>query len=232
MGTSQSYSIKPSPNWTKTKRAITHLAKPGNMNQANVENFLGNFSRAVSENNVFGRAGGTAIGNFLQFITNIQNKGWELAIQELAPQQEIGHLTLIEFLELLLELFCKNDSDMDDQAANIAFQELEGYIMTQLESVEDLSGLLANATEEQMLEWVGYFYTNYIMQIFGELYYTHLEEKESVPEDVLNGIRDYVETSVNEVLLNKPDDFNIFSDQGKAFVNGIIDELKDIWEQL
>lgn len=232
MGTSQSYSIKPSPNWTKAKRAITNLAKPGNMNQANVNNFLGNFSRAVSENNVFGRAGGVAIGNFLQFITDIQDNGWELAIQELAPQQEIGNLTLIEFLELLLELFCKNDSDMDDQAANIAFQDLEGYIMTELESIQDLSELLANATEDQMLEWVGYFYTDYIMQIFGELYYTHLEEKDSVPEDVLNGIRDYVEASVNEVLLNKPGDFNIFSNQGKDFVNGIIDELKDIWEQL
>lgn len=232
MGTSQSYSIKPSPNWTKAKRAITHLAKPGNMNQANVGNFLGNFSRAVSENNVFGRAGGVAMGNFLQFITDIRDNGWEFAIQELAPEQEIDNLTLIEFLELLLELFCKNDSDMDDQAANIAFQELEGYIMTQLESVEDLSRLLANATEEQMLGWVGYFYTSYIMQIFGELYYTHLEEKESVPEDVLNEIRDYVESSVNEVLLDKPDDFNIFSDQGKDFVKGIIDELKDIWEQL
>lgn len=232
MGTSQSYSIKPSPNWTKAKRAITHLAKPGNMNEANVENFLGNFSRAVSENNVFGRAGGAVIGHLLQFITDIKDNGWEFAVQELVPQQEIDQLTLIEFLELLLELFCKNDSDLDDQAANIAFQELEGYIMTQLESVEDLSGLLANATEDQMLEWVGYFYTDYIMQIFGELYYTHLEEKESVPEDVLNGIRDYVETSVNEVLLNKPDDFNIFSEQGRNFVNGIVNDLKDIWEQL
>ena len=232
MGTSQSYSIKPLPNWTKTKRALTHLAKPGNMNQANVGNFLGNFSRAVSENRIFGGAGSATIGNFLQFITDVKNNGWEAAIQILAPQQEYGNLTLIEFLELLLELFCNNDSDLDDQAASIAFQDLEGYIMTELGNVDDLAELLANATETQMLEWVGYFYTSYIMQIFGELYYTHLEEKDTVPEDVINGIKDYVESSVNEVLLNKPDDFNIFSDHGKDFINGLIDDLNDLWEQL
>ena len=49
MGTSQSYKIKSTPNWSKTKRAMTHLATPGNMNDANVNRFLGNFSRAVSE---------------------------------------------------------------------------------------------------------------------------------------------------------------------------------------
>ena len=33
-------------------------------------------------------------------------------------------------------------------------------------------------------------------------------------------------------MLNKPDDFNIFSEQGKEFVKGIIDDLNELWEQL
>ena len=70
------------------------------------------------------------------------------------------------------------------------------------------------------------------MQIFDELYYTHLEERGVIPEDIMNRLRDYVESSVNELMLNKPDDFNIFSEQGKEFVKGIIDDLNELWEQL
>ena len=70
------------------------------------------------------------------------------------------------------------------------------------------------------------------MQIFDELYYTHLEERGVIPEEMMNRLRDYVESSVNELMLNKPDDFNIFSDLGKEFVKGIIDDLNELWEQL
>lgn len=231
MGTSQSYKIKSSPNWAKTKRAITHLAKPGNMNDANVNRFLGNFSRAVSEERVFGDAGGKSIGNLLELIFNIRELGFEQAIQEANPEIDIHLLTLDEFLELLLELCCNNDSDLDDQAANVAFQELEGEIRAELDTVQELADLFANASEEQLLEWVASYYVNYIMQIFDELYYTHLEERGVMPEDVMDGLRDYVESSVNELLLNRPDDFNIFNDAGKDFVKGIIDDLNELWEQ-
>ena len=100
--------------------------------------------------------------------------GWEQAIHEINPEIDIHLLTLEEFLEFLLELCCNNDSDFDDQAANVAFQELEGEIRTELDTAQDLADLFANASEEQLLEWVGSYYVNYIMQIFDELYYTHL----------------------------------------------------------
>lgn len=231
MGTSQSFKIKSSPNWTKTKRAMTHLAKPGNMNDTNVNRFLGNFSHAVSEGRAFGSAGVNSIGNLLEFIANIREHGWEQVIQEINPEIDIHLLTLEEFLEFLLELCCNNDSDFDDQAANVAFQELEGEIRTELDTAQDLADLFANASEEQLLEWVGSYYVNYIMQIFDELYYTHLEERGVIPENIMSELRGYVESSVNELLLNKPDDFNIFSDAGKVFIKGIIDDLNELWEQ-
>ena len=127
MGTSQSYKIKSTPNWAKTKRAMTHLAAPGNMNDTNVNRFLGNFSRAVSEERVFGGAGGSSIGNFLDFIANIRDLGWEQAIQTIDPDIDVTQLSLEAFLEFLLELCCNNDSNLDDQAANVAFQEMEAY---------------------------------------------------------------------------------------------------------
>lgn len=231
MGTSQSFKIKSSPNWAKTKRAITHLAKPGNMNDTNVNRFLGNFSHAVSEGGAFGSAGVNSIGNLLGFIANIREHGWEQTVQEINPEIDIRLLTLEEFLEFLLELCCNNDSDFDDQAANVAFQELEGEIRAGLDTAQDLADLFANASEEQLLDWVGSYYVNYIMQIFDELYYTHLEERGVIPEDIMSELRGYVESSVNELLLNKPDDFNIFSDAGKDFVKGIIDDLNELWEQ-
>ena len=232
MGTSQSYKIKSTPNWAKTKRAMTHLATPGNMNDANVNRFLGNFSRAVSEERVFGGAGGSSIGNFLDFIANIRDLGWEQAIQTIDPDIDVSQLSLEAFLEFLLELCCKNDSNLDDQAANVAFQEMEGEIRTELDTAQDLAELFTTASEELLLEWVAFFYVSYIMQIFDELYYTHLEERGVIPEEIMNRLRDYVESSVNELMLNKPDDFNIFSDLGKEFVKGIIDDLNELWEQL
>ena len=231
MGTSQSYKIKSSPNWAKTKRAMTQLAKPGNINDTNVNRFFGNFSRAVSEEGVFGGAGGNSIGLLLEFISNIREFGMEQAIQDANPEIEVHLLTLEEFLEFLLELCCNNDYDIDDQAANIAFQEMEGEIRVGLDTAQDLADLFANASEEQLLEWVASYYVNYIMQIFDELYYTHLEERGVIPEDVMDELRGYVESSVNELLLNRPDDFNIFSDTGKDFIKGIIDDLNELWEQ-
>lgn len=231
MGTSQSYKIKSSPNWAKTKRAITQLAKPGNMNDTNVNRFLGNFSRAVSEERVFGAAGGRSIGNLLEFIANVRNLGWEQAVQEINPEIDVHLLSLEEFLEFLLELCCNNDSDLDDQAANVAFQELEGEIRAELDTAQDIADLFAIASEDQLLEWVGLYYVDYIMQVFDELYYTHLDERGVIPENVMEELKGYVESSVNELLLNKPDDFNIFSDAGKDFVKGIIDDLNELWEQ-
>lgn len=231
MGTSQSYKIKSTPNWAKTKRALTHLAQPGNMSGANVERFLGNFSRAVSESGTFGGSGSAIVNNFLEFIASVRQDGWEHAIQQIDPNVSIEVLSAGEFLELLLKKCCDNDSDFDDQAANVAFEVLEGEIQTDLKTAEEIGTLIGNATEEQILEWVALFYVNYIMEIFGELYYTHLEERGVIPEDVMNGLREYVETSVNELLLDRPVNFNIFSKEGKDFVNGILDDLNDLWGQ-
>lgn len=230
MGTSQSYKIKSTPNWAKTKKAMTHLAAPGNMNDTNVNRFFGNFSRAVSEERVFGGAGGTSIGKFLEFIASIRDLGWEQAIQDIDPEINITQLSLEAFLEFLLELCCNNDSNLDDQAANVAFQEMEGIIQTELDTAQELAELFTTASEELLLDWVAFFYVSYIMQIFDELYYTHLEERGVIPEEIMNRLRDYVESSVNELMLNKPDDFNIFSEQGKEFVKGIIDDLNELWE--
>ena len=72
---------------------------------------------------------------------------------------------------------------------------------------------------------------NYIMEIFSELYYTHLEERGVIPEDVMDGLREYVVSSVNEILLNRPEDFNVFSQEGKDFVRRILEDLNDLWEQ-
>ena len=83
MGTSQSYKIKSTPNWAKTKRAITHLSMPGNMNEANVGRFLGYFSRAISESHTFGGAGSAIAGNFIEFIANVRHQGWEQAIRQI-----------------------------------------------------------------------------------------------------------------------------------------------------
>lgn len=231
MGTSQSYRIKSTPNWAKTKRAMTHLAVPGNLNAANAGKFLGNFSRAVSESQTFGGAGKSTTDNFLQFIADVRNLGWEQAIHQIDADVDVVQLTAAEFLELLLKLCCDNDSDLDDQAANIAFEKLEGEIQTDLNTAEELGELIANASDEQILEWVGSFYVNYIMEIFSELYYTHLEEKGVIPENVMDGLREYVVASVNELLLNRPDDLNIFSEEGRIFVKGILDELNEQWEQ-
>lgn len=231
MGTSQSYRIKSTPNWAKTKRAMTHLAAPGNMSAANVGKFLGNFSRAVSESQTFGSAGTATAGSFIEFITDVRNLGWEQAILQIDAQVDVNHLTASEFMELLLKKCCENDSNLDDQAANIAFQVLEGEIQSELNTAEDIGTLIENATEEQILEWIGSFYVNYIMEIFGELYYTHLEERGVMPENVLDGLRDYVMSSVNELLINRPGDFNIFSQEGRDFINRILGDLNDLWEQ-
>lgn len=231
MGTSQSYKIKSTPNWAKTKRAITRLAAPGNMSEANAGRFLGYFSRAVSESQTFGGAGSTTVGNFIDFISDVRNLGWEQAVQQIDAQVDVTRLTAGEFLELLLKKCCENDSDLDDQAANVAFGILEGAIQSDLNTAEDIGTLIENATEEQILEWVGLFYVNYIMEIFSELYYTHLEERGVIPEDVMDGLREYVVSSVNEILLNRPEDFNVFSQEGKDFVRRILEDLNDLWEQ-
>lgn len=231
MGTSQSYRIKSTPNWAKTKRAMTRLASPGNMNEANVGKFLGYFSRAVSESQTFGGAGSTTVSNLIDFIADVRNFGWEQAILQIDGQVDFTRLTAGEFMEFLLKKCCENDSDLDDQAANVAFGILEGEIQSDLNTAEDIGKLIENAKEEQILEWVGVFYVNYIMEIFGELYYTHLEERGIIPEEVMDGLREYVVSSVNEVLLNRPEDFNIFSQGGKDFVRRILEDLNELWEQ-
>ena len=231
MGTSQSFKIKSSPNWSKAKRAMTHLSTPGNMTEANATRFLGHFGRAAGESRTFGRAGSATASNFIAFIGHVRNLGWEDVIRQVEPDTDLQALTAEEFLELLLKLCCDNDSDLDDQAANVAFEKLEAEIQGNLNTAQEIGELIENATEEQVLEWVGDFYVDYIMEVFNELYYTHLDERGVIPEDVMDGLRDYVMTSVNELLLERPDDLNIFSEEGRDFVNGLLDDLNEQWEQ-
>lgn len=235
MGTSQSISLKTTPNWTEAKRSMTALTKPEGRTQSNFNRYLGSFSRAVTSSgggSVFGNAGTRMSTNFVSLIGDIHENGLQQVVERLRPEVDFRNLASKDILLILYQnIVGQDNANIDDIAAKAAMDIVLTRVFSECETPADIEVILKDAAVDQLDGWLIDYYVSYFMEFNAELFETHIFEKEADPDVVCNEIRSYTEVWFQEHVKNEMAHINLFSVDGKRYLEGLKDRILSIWAQ-
>ncbi len=240
MGTSQSHTLKTTPQWSAAKKAMTSVVKDQGNAQKQAK-LMTAFSSAVGGDlyrgggrggsGSFGRAGARALGNIIQFISDVRLSGISVAVDGLGLSQEERPQTPRELIRVLCGLTAANaDAFHDDEAAITAQNKLLSKIFADCESLADIETLLREADEDTIDAWIIEFETEYIMEYMGGLFQSHIFDKDANPEIVCNQIKQWLRSELNNRLAEDLHHVNIFSAEGKAYLETLTARILDIWQ--
>lgn len=186
MGTSQIHLLKTTPQWSAAKKAMTIVIKDHG-NSQKLSKLMTAFRTAVNntmyrgrgnDRGTFGRAGSRALGNVIQFISEVRSVGIEGAIDSLKLALEDRPQIPRELIRTLCGLTSVDaDALHDDEAAVEAQEKLLSIIFEQCDSLADIETLLRQADEDEIDGWILDYEVEYIMEYMGELFQSHIFEK-------------------------------------------------------
>ena len=240
MGTSQSHSLKTTPQWSAAKKAMTSVIK-NHGNSQKQSKLMTAFGAAVGDGlyrggnrgvGSFGRAGSRALGNVVQFISDVRSIGIGGAIDVLGLPQEERPQTPIELIKTLCGLTSADaDALHDDEAAVEAQEKLLSMIFEQCDSLADIETLLQQANEDTIDGWILDYEVEYIMEYMGELFQSHIFDKNANPETVCNEIKQWLRSELDNRLANEMRHINVFSPEGKVYIDTLTAKILDLWQQ-
>lgn len=240
MGTSQSHSLKTTPQWSAAKKAMTSVIKDHGNSQKQ-SRLMTAFGAAVGEGlyrggnrggGSFGRAGSRALGNVVQFISDVRSIGIGGAIDVLGLTQEERPQSPRELIMALCGLTSADaDALHDDEAAVEAQEKLLSTIFEQCDSLTDIETLLQQADEDTIDGWILDYEVEYIMEYMGELFQSHIFDKNANPETVCNEIKQWLRSELDNRLANEMRHINMLSPEGKAYIDTLTAKILDIWQQ-
>ena len=239
MGTSQSLSLKTTPNWTSAKRAMSTIVRHRNaVTQSQVNSLLRNVSRAIihDSNRSYGRSGGRVAKNFVQFISSVRKNGIEAFVEQVNPGIEFEDLSVRDVLILIKKHVSNPNTDedhstLDELAARTAFEKVIGAIFSEAETIADIEDILKNATEEKIDAWMVEFQVEYIMELNGILFDAQIFSKGAEPDQIASQIRNYVRTKINEIYITEHHQINLLTPEGETFVESLTQQILNIWAQ-
>ena len=241
MGTSQSHSLKTTPQWTAVKKAMTSVIKDhGNSQKQSM--LMTAFGKAVGNGlyrggnrgggSSFGQAGSRALGNIIQFISDVRLIGIGGAIDSLGVPREERPQTPKELIMVLCGLTSVNaDALQDDEAAVEAQEKLLSIIFEQCDSLADIETLLQQANEDTIDGWILDYEVEYIMEYMGGLFQSHIFDKNADPETVCIEIKQWLRSELDNRLANEMRHINMFTQEGKAYIDMLTARILDIWCQ-
>lgn len=249
MGTSQSFKLKTTPNWSSAKKAMTEVTTEAT--PESIKKFLTAFSNAVSDTAYrgernetreqsdgghgggrsysFGKAGSRIAQNFVGLVSGIKDSGvvdfLGLSLDEL---QELTAQKLLH--QLYDKLAGKDDANPDDEAAKAALDELLAEVFNECAEIEDFNGIIQNASQDIVDGWLISYNVSYIIEYNAELFQTHIFSKEANPEKVFGEIKRFLRNEVSAYLGAEMHNINIFSLEGRQFIDEMTGKILDIWQ--
>lgn len=241
MGTSQSFGLKSSPNWTSAKRAVTNIVKGTGDNNRNSKNFLTSFSQALSGNVYrggggggrasFGHAGARTTKNFVSLINSIQGGGlaFALGIDQVQPSERPR--TKEDFIDEIIKFVeGETDATIDDGAASCAFRKVLLEILKDCETAEDIENVLKTADDDKMASWIITFEVEYILEYSGVIFQDHIFSKSGNPQAVLGEIRRWLHRELDNRYADEMKQIDFNSPEGKAYLDELTSKILDIWQ--
>lgn len=241
MGTSQSHSLKTTPQWTSAKKALTAVIKNEGNTQKHAKlmsafgNALGNEvyrgSTIGGKRGTFGYAGAKALHNTIQFISDVRSVGINAALNNLGLLQANIPTTPRELIRTLCGLTAEGTGAFaDDEAAVVAQESLLAKIFTECSTLQDVESILINSDDDTIDVWIIDFQVEYIVEYMGGLFQSHIFDKNADPEMVCNDIKDWLHSELDNRLAAEMTHIDIFSQDGKAYIESLTLRILKIWQ--
>lgn len=241
MGTSQSFSLKSSPNWSSAKRAITNIAKGAGDNNRNSENFMSSFSRALAGNvyrggggggrTSFGHAGAKTTKKFVSIVNSVRGGGLAFALGLDQMQPDERPRTKEDFIdEIIKYVEGENNATFDDAAAVWAFRKVLQEILKDCETAEDIENVLKTADDDKMASWIITFEVEYILEYAGVIFQGHIFSKSGNPQTVLGEIRRWLRRELDNRFADEMRQIDFNSPEGKAYLDELTSKILDVWQ--
>ena len=180
----------------------------------------------------FGRAGASVATNLLGFFSDVRENGLSQAI-ELANTVGVevpqSPRELIIFLCGLSSV--DTDADFDSEAANAAQRKLLSEIFKSCENLTDVEEIIKQADKDAIDAWIIDFEVNYIIEFQGSLFQSHIFDKAQDPDKVAGQIRRWLHSRLDKRLSDEMKHINLFSEEGKRYVETLTAKILDIWKQ-
>ena len=123
------------------------------------------------------------------------------------------------------------DADFDSEAANAAQRKLLSEIFKSCENLTDAEEIIKQANKDTIDAWIIDFEVNYIIEFQGSLFQSHIFDKAQDPEKVAGQIRRWLHSKLDKRLSDEMKHINLFSEEGKRYVESLTAKILDIWKQ-
>jgi hypothetical protein len=180
----------------------------------------------------FGRAGASAATNLLGFFSDVRDNGLSQAIEfanTVGVEVPQSPRELINFLCGLTSV--DTDADFDSEAANAAQRKLLSEIFKSCENLTDAEVIIKQANKDTIDAWIIDFEVNYIIEFQGSLFQSHIFDKAQDPDKVAGQIRRWLNSKLDKRLSDEMKHINLFSEEGKRYVESLTAKILDIWKQ-
>jgi len=180
----------------------------------------------------FGRAGASAATNLLGFFSDVRDNGLSQAIEfanTVGVEVPQSPRELINFLCGLTSV--DTDADFDSEAANAAQRKLLSEIFKSCENLTDAEEIIKQANKDTIDAWIIDFEVNYIIEFQGSLFQSHIFDKAQDPDKVAGQIRRWLHSKLDKRLSDEMKHINLFSEEGKRYVESLTAKILDIWKQ-
>jgi len=248
MGTSQSFNLKSTPNWTKAKRCMSSLVS-GDIDQYKLDALMAAFVLAINDNvaagdnnnhqgaahgrhghsTIFGRAGSSSSRKFLSFVSDVRQNGLAHALQLRAEE-----LQAKQPQEILNDIFknvsCEDNANFDDDAAKVALNELLTEMIGDSPDADTIEGILVNADQDTICYWIMKFYAIYIAEFLGQIFQKQIYDHSDDANRDRTAIIELIRQKIDERYGNDIRLLNLFSQEGAVFVGDLRDKIIQIWQ--
>ena len=180
----------------------------------------------------FGRAGASATSNLIGFFSDVRDNGLSQAIEianTVGVEVPQSPRELINFLCGLSAV--DTDADFDSEAANAAQRKLLSEIFKTCENLTDVEEIIKQADADTIDAWIIDFEVNYIIEFQGSLFQSHIFDKAQDPDKVAGQIRRWLHSKLDKRLSDEMKHINLFSEEGKRYVESLTAKILDIWKQ-
>lgn len=238
MGTSQSHSLKTTPQWSSAKKAMTNVIKDID-NKNKLYKLMNAFGTAISDSSYgggsrgsFGQAGSRTLTNVIKFISEVKSNGIDAAVDSFGLTNDNKPQTPRELIRTLCGLNSEKSSALpDDEAAIFAQDKMLSEIFSGCDTLSDVETTLQQASEDQIDAWIINFEVEYIVEYMGEIFQSHIFGKDADPDSVCKEIKQWLRTELNIRLADKMKHINLFSTEGQKYIDTLTHKILGIWEK-
>jgi len=239
MGTSQAYEAPTTPQWGDLKTQVTRAASEGRPDHDLARDIVTNYiwtSRDSGNQTAHGSGGNKSAAivakNVAAFFSLVEQNGLREALKQTGLEFLQGR-SGTEIILTLLDYLGGSSSTINDVDARNALAAVLDDICNAAEDYDDIETLLEEQANEEMLNVVLYkFFARYIFEQFCRIFYERLEIRvgEANAEAFLDGIRDYINSRVDDVSSHQDlDTIEWNGEEGLSITSEILEDTLEVF---